>query len=140
MISLEFGVEVWRNGFCDNVGRVAQGEEIWYPAEFLKIVVWQVVRSKDPDLTQVMVKTATRVPSLNQIVMRNGALEPLQITPVAQQYYSNFGLRVEENLTIVKANVQIIEILGILMEFVVVLEIVLECFTTPKHNTPCYSY
>ncbi|EDN98586.1 predicted protein [Sclerotinia sclerotiorum 1980 UF-70] len=73
------GNVLYRDEFCINVGWVSQGEKIWYPAEFLKIWDWQVVRSKDPNLRQVMVKTAMR----------------------------NFGLKVERKPTVVRQQPQV---------------------------------
>lgn len=55
------------------------GKQLWYPADKLTIVDWQVVRGVPPVESDVMLEKATRSPKQNKSLIENYALEHLGI-------------------------------------------------------------
>lgn len=67
---------------------------IWYPADLLDIVDWQVGSTKSGDLTQAMVIKAVRTPNINQDIIRTGALEPLGINLAAGRQKQHYAVNI----------------------------------------------
>ncbi|TGO90691.1 hypothetical protein BPOR_0054g00020 [Botrytis porri] len=87
-----------REAWCVNVGSIVLGQkQIWYPADMLNICWWQPARKKAGiEITQQMLRLATKTPQVNQTNLRNTAM-PLLGLPPSPDHYHAFGLEVQPN-------------------------------------------
>ncbi|TGO27084.1 hypothetical protein BPAE_0048g00220 [Botrytis paeoniae] len=87
-----------RESWCVNVGSIVPGQrQIWYPADMLDICWWQPAGKKAGiEITQQMLRLATKIPLVNQANLKNTAM-PLLGLPPSPDHYRVFGLDVQPN-------------------------------------------
>ncbi|KAG4441773.1 hypothetical protein IFR05_002764 [Cadophora sp. M221] len=79
------------NAYCINVGSMSK--KIWYPADLLTIVDWQVVNKVLPgNFGAEMVKRAERMPGQHKNLIEKTALSFLGLDPKTS-FYEDFGMK-----------------------------------------------
>ncbi|KAH7314219.1 Piwi domain-containing protein [Rhexocercosporidium sp. MPI-PUGE-AT-0058] len=90
-IEATYNTRINANGYCINVGSMSK--KIWYPAELLTIVDWQVVNKVLPGTFGAeTVKIAERKPGQHKDLIENTALSFLGLDPKTT-FYKDFGMK-----------------------------------------------
>ncbi|KAF7911733.1 uncharacterized protein EAE98_011848 [Botrytis deweyae] len=88
-----------QNAWCVNVGSsINGGMKIWYPADMLRICLWQPAGKKaGVEITQQMLTQATKTPYENQRALMVDSKPHLALVPPPECYVP-FGIRVSPDL------------------------------------------